>query len=66
MVALYVIMMIMFLMDPPLRVWVLKKSNQFVNAGTRKNKKVVQVLDSGCSGHMTGDIALLSHFEEGS
>lgn len=32
--------------------------------GTEKNKQVVWVLDSRCSGHMTGDIALLSHFEE--
>ena len=29
-----------------------------------KNKRVVWILDSGCSRHMTGDIALLSQFEE--
>ena len=32
--------------------------------GTRKEKKVVWIVDSGCSAHMTGDKALLSHFEE--
>lgn len=32
--------------------------------GTGKTKKVVWILDSGCSGHMTGDKALLSHYEE--
>ena len=29
-----------------------------------RNKRVIWILDSGCSSHMTGDIALLSHFEE--
>ena len=28
------------------------------------NKRNVLVLDSGCSGHMTGDRSLLSEFEE--
>ena len=32
--------------------------------GTDNKKKVMWVMDSGCSRHMTGDKALLSHFEE--
>ena len=32
--------------------------------GTGKKMKVVWIVDSGCSRHMTGDKALLSHFEE--
>lgn len=32
--------------------------------GKIKEKKVVWVLESGCSRHMVGDMALLSQFEE--
>lgn len=32
--------------------------------GKTKENKVVRVLDSGCSRHITGDMALLSQFEE--
>ena len=31
--------------------------------GTGKKNKVMWILDSGCSRHMTGDMALLSQFE---
>lgn len=29
-----------------------------------KMKKIMWIIDSGCSRHMTGDKILLSHFEE--
>ena len=48
----------------PNLVWVPKKNDQFVVAGHRKKMKVMWIVDNGCSRHMTGDKALLSHFEE--
>ncbi|KAL8125120.1 hypothetical protein AgCh_012701 [Apium graveolens] len=38
-----------------------KKENR---NGKGKMKKVIWIIDSGCSRHMTGDMALLSQFEE--
>ena len=38
-----------------------RKINRFVVQGNERKKRVMWIIDSGCSSHMTGDRALLSN-----